>query len=350
MGSYFGGTRNPMAISWPKTIKHDDVVRTQFHHVIDIAPTLYNILGIPHPTEVHGYKQQKMDGISLAYTFSDASAKGQKEEQFFDNNASRAIYKDGWMASTFGPLIPWNTPASVPRIKNWDMDNDVWELYKLDEDFSQAHNLAEENPEKLDQLKKDFLALAEDNKDFPIGAGNWLRNHPEDIRKTGYTEWNFTQTTQRMPEFNAPGIGRQNNTVTIDLEMGNNANGVLYCVGGAGGGVTIYMENGKLKYEYNMLLIENYTAQSAKVIPAGKHKITIITKVKGPAQPGTVSIQVDGNEVATCELKRTVPLAFTATETFDVGMDLGSPVSYHYYEKRPFAFTGKINSLNVKLN
>ncbi|MFB9053109.1 arylsulfatase [Formosa undariae] len=350
MGSYFGGTRNPMAISWPKGIKHDGAIRTQFHHVIDIAPTLYTILGIPHPEEVHGYKQQKMDGISLAYTFNDATANGQKEEQFFDNNASRAIYKDGWMASTFGPLIPWNTPASVSRIKNWDMDNDVWELYKLDDDFSQAHDLAKENPEKLEALKKDFLALAEDNKDFPIGAGNWLRTHPKDIRKPPYKEWNFSQTTQRMPEFNAPGIGRENNTVTVDLEIGNKANGVLYCVGGAGGGITLYMENGILKYEYNMLLIENYSGQSAQPLAKGKHKLVINTQVKGPAQAGTVNISVDGNEVMNVSLNRTVPLAFTATETFDVGVDLGSPVSYDYYKKRPFKFDGIIENVHVKLN
>ncbi|PZX48537.1 arylsulfatase [Algoriphagus chordae] len=349
MGSYFGGTRNPMAISWPKKIKPDGEIRTQFHHVIDIAPTLYDLLDITHPKVVHGYDQMQMDGQSLAYTFDQASAPSEKEVQFFDNNASRAIYKDGWMASTFGPFIPWNTPASVKRVNNWDMDNDVWELYKLDEDFSQAHNLAKDNPEKLEQLKKDFLALAEDNKDFPIGAGLWLRNHPADIRKTSYREWNFKQDTRRMPEFTAPGIGRESNEVTVDMEVGSGANGVIYAVGGAGGGVTLFMENGYLVYEYNMLLIENYSVKGKTAIPAGKHKLGITTTVKGPGQPGTVQITLDGHDYASVDLVRTVPLAFTATETFDVGVDLGSPVSLAYFNKRPFEFVGKINSVNVKL-
>mgnify|MGYP003543179714 FL=1 len=229
------------------------------------------------------------------------------------------------------------------------MDNDVWELYNLNDDFSQGNDLAKENPAKLEQMKKDFMAMAKDNKDFPIGAGLWLRIHPEDVRKPPYTEWTFTQSTQRMPEFDAPGLGKQSNLVTIDMEVGNKANGVLYAVGGAGGGLTLYMENGILKYEYNMELIENYTTQSQSPISAGKHKLTIKTEIEGPAKPGVVTLSVDGKEVASCKLVRTVPAAFTATETFDVGKDLGSPVSYHYYDKKPFTFTGTINSVHVKM-
>ncbi|MCX7547750.1 arylsulfatase [Xanthomarina sp. F1114] len=350
LGSYFGGTRNPMAISWPKGIKHDDKIRSQFHHVIDIAPTIYEILGITPPKVVYGFEQQKMDGISLAYTFNNATEKTHKNEQFFDNNASRAIYKEGWMASTFGPFIPWNTPASVPRINAWDSDNDQWELYNLNEDFSQANDLAQEYPEKLEQLKKEFLVLAEDNKDFPIGAGLWLRIYPEDVHKPSYSEWTFKQNTRRMPEFSAPGIGRQSNTIVIDMEVPEKANGVLYAVGGSGGGISFYMEDGYLNYEYNMELIENYKAKSSSPIAAGKHKVTIETKIEGPGKAGTVSISVDGKEVATTNLKRTVAVAFTATETFDVGVDLGSPVSYHYFDKRPFEFNGIINTVHVKLN
>ncbi|WP_169336268.1 arylsulfatase [Echinicola pacifica] len=349
MGSYFGGTRNPMAISWPKKIKPDGAIREQFHHVIDIAPTLYDLLNIPHPEVVHGYDQMPMDGVSLAYTFDQADAPTAKEAQFFDNNASRAIYKDGYMASTFGPFIPWNTPASVARVKSWDSDNDVWELYNLKEDFSQAHNLAKDNPELLEQLKAEFMTMAKDNKDFPIGAGLWLRNHPADIRKTPYKEWNFKQSTDRMPEFTAPGIGRQSNKVTIDLTVGNQASGVLYAVGGAGGGVTLYMDKGQLVYEYNMLIIEKYITKSDKAIPAGEHVLTITTQVKGPGQPGTVEILLDGKPYEKVALNRTVPLAFTATETFDVGKDLGSPVSVDYFDRKPFEFTGEIKSVHIEL-
>lgn len=349
LGSYFGGTRNPLVISWPKRIKPDGKIRGQFHHVIDIAPTLYELLGISPPQVVHGYEQLKLDGISLAYTFDEPDAPTQKEVQFFDNNGSRAIYQDGWMACTFGPFIPWNTPLSVGRIANWDSAADTWELYNLREDFSQANDLASEQPERLEQLKADFLALAEDNHDFPIGAGNWLRLHPEDRITTPYTEWTFSQNTRRLPEFAAPGVGRQSTEVTIEVAVDDRASGVLYAVGGASGGLTVYLDEGHLVYQYNMMIIEQYTARSAAPLPAGEHTIKVATDIEGPGRAGVATLSVDGQQVARAELVRTVPAAFTATESFDVGIDLGSPVSMNYYEKRPFALEGKIEKVTVKL-
>jgi arylsulfatase A-like enzyme len=349
LGAYFGGTRNPMVISWPKRIKPDKRMRSQFHHVVDIAPTIYEVLHIPHPKVVNGYEQLPMDGTSLAYTFDGPTADTRKNTQFFDNNGSRAIYQDGWMACTFGPFIPWDTPGSVKRIANWDSAKDQWELYDLRQDFSQAVDLAAKYPDKLEEMKKSFLALAADNKAFPIGAGNWLRLHPEDRIKTPYTTWHFNQNTRRMPEFAAPGVGRESTHVTIDAEIGEKASGVLYAVGGSGGGLTLYMDQGQLVYEYNMMIIEQYTARSATPLAAGKHTIEVVTDIEGPGQAGTVRLVVDGTEVGTTELKRTVPAAFTATETFDVGMDLGSTVSLGYFDRRPFKFSGKINDVTVSL-
>jgi arylsulfatase A-like enzyme len=349
VAAHFGGTRNPMVVSWPKRVKPDQAIRNQFSHVVDIAPTIYEILGIHAPKVVNGFEQIKIDGTSLAYTFDSASAATQKKVQFFDNNGSRAIYKDGWMACAFGPLIPWNTPASVPRIANWDSATDEWELYRVKDDFSQADNFAAANPQILSNLKRDFLDLAEDNHDFPIGAGNWLRLHPEDRIKTSYTEWMFNRQTQRMPEFSAPGLGRESNKVEIDLEVTDQANGVLYAVGGAGGGLTLYMNQGHLVYLYNMMIIEQYTDRSAKPIPAGKHHIVVDTQIAGPGKHGTVTLLVDGLEVGKVDLKRTVPAAFTASESFDVGVDLGSTVSQDYYERRPFKFDGKIGTVKVSL-
>jgi arylsulfatase len=345
----FGGTRNPMVISWPKRIKPDAAIRSQFAHVVDIAPTVYELLGIPAPKVVNGYAQMKMDGTSLVYTFDSASAANRKRVQFFDNNGSRALYKDGWYASTFGPLIPWNTPASVPRVAKWDSATDVWELYNLNEDFSQANNLAAANPKKLAELKKEFLAIAEDNKDFPIGAGNWLRLHPEDRRATDYTSWTFNANTRRMPEFTAPGIGRQSNKVEIDLEVKAGSSGVLYALGGSGGGVTLYMDKGHLVYFYNMMIIEQYRVTSAQPLAVGRHRIEVVTDIAGPGKAGRVSLSVDGKEVGTVELKRTVPAAFTASESFDVGVDLGSTVALDYFDRRPFQFDGTIASVRVEL-
>ena len=349
MGSYFGGTRNPMVVSWPKAIKTDEKVREQFHHVIDIAPTIYELLEIKPPEKFYGNKQIPIDGTSLAYTFSNGSAKNKKKVQFFDNNGSRAIFKDGWMACTFGPFIPWDAAGSSKRIATWDSASDVWELYRLGEDFSQANDLASKYPEKLKQLKQDFLKLAEENQDFPIGAGNWLRLHPKDRISTPYRKWTFTQNTRRMPEFTAPGVGRISSLVSIDVNVEDNANGVLYAVGGAGGGLTVYLDEGYLVYEYNMLIIDRFIARSEIPLTAGEHKLVIDTSIKGPGQSGTVDLRVDGQSIAKVTLDRTVPLAFTATETFDVGVDLGSPVSLDYAEQRPFAFNGDIEEVVIKL-
>jgi arylsulfatase len=219
----------------------------------------------------------------------------------------------------------------------------------LDEDFSQANDLAASMPEKLAALKQEFMALAEQNQDFPIGAGNWLRLHPEDRIKTSYTEWNFTRATRRMPEFTAPGLGRQSNRVTIEVEVPEHCNGVLYAVGGSSGGVTLYMQDGQLVYLYNMLILEQYEARSTAPIAAGKHRIEVVTQSAGPGKAGTATLFVDGVEVGSAELKRTVPAAFTASESFDVGADLGSTVSLDYAERRPFEFEGKIQSMRVQL-
>lgn len=348
MASYFGGTRNPMVISWPGRIKHDGKLRRQFSHVVDIAPTIYELLDIKPPKLVNGYEQLPIDGTSIAYTFDNPDAETMKETQFFDNNGSRSIYHDGWFASTAGPFIPWDTPGSAKRLADWDSAKDAWELYDLGSDFSQARDVAAKNPEKLEAMKRLFLEVAEENKDFPIGAGNWLRTHPEDRVKTAYDKWTFSQTTRRMPEFAAPGVGRQSSDVRISVELGDNANGVLYAVGGAAGGLSVYMQDGHLVYEYNMMIIENYQTRTDK-IPAGKHEIEIRTSIAKPAGPAEVVILVDGKEAARTTVKRTVPAAFTATESFDVGADLGSPVSQSYFDKRPFEFDGKIDGVKVEL-
>lgn len=350
VAAHFGGTRNPMVVSWPKKIKPDPTAREQFLHVNDIAPTIYDILGIKVPKVVNGFEQDPIDGTSFTYTFDNAKAENRKHTQFFDNNGSRGVYHDGWFASTFGPLHPW--VSAEKGLDKWDSNKDVWQLYDLRNDFSQAHDLADKHPEKLAEMKQLFLKEAKENKDFPIGAGIWLRLHPEDIAKTGYTSWKFTQNTNRMPEFTAPGLGRQSNTVVIDLETGDQASGVLYALGGAGGGLTLYMDKGKLIYEYNMMIIEQYTATSSEPLTAGRHKIEVTTAIEGnkPGAGGTVTLVVDGKEVGKATLKRSVPLIFTASETFDVGIDLGSPVSLNYDERRPFQFEGKIKQLDVELN
>ena len=216
-------------------------------------------------------------------------------------------------------------------------------------DFSQADDLAAKEPEKLAQMKALFLDEAKANKAFPIGAGNWLRIHPEDRVKTPYTSWTFDATTRRMPEFTAPGLGRESNHVVVEADLVENASGVLYALGGISGGLTLYMDKGDLVYEYNMMEIERYIVRSDTKIMAGKRKIEVDTAIAKPGAPAEVVLSVDGKEVARTIVKRTVPAAFTASESFDVGIDLGSPVSLDYFDRRPFSFDGAIDQVTVQL-
>ncbi|MCU0921257.1 MAG: arylsulfatase, partial [Burkholderiaceae bacterium] len=350
VASHFGGTRNPMVISWPRGIKPDATPRAQFHHVNDIAPTIYEMVGIKPPKVVDGFKQDPMDGVSLAYTFADAKAPNRKTVQYFDNNGSRAIYQDGYVAATFGPLVPWLPGA--PGLAEWDSAKDVWELYDIRSDFSQAVDLAAKDPKRLAALQKTFDAQAKANQVYPLGAGIWLRLHPEDRIKSPYTSWNFDATTTRMPEFTAPGLGRENSTVTIAAEFGDKASGVLYALGGSGGGLALYMDQGQLVYEYNMMIIERYVARTRSAIPAGKHRIEVSTRLQSakPLAAADVVLKVDGQEVARTTVARTVPAAFSPSETFDVGIDLGSTVSLDYFDRRPFRFDGKVDSVKVRLD
>ena len=226
---------------------------------------------------------------------------------------------------------------------------DQWELYDLTKDFSQADNLATKAPQKLAELKALFLSEAKANNALPIGGGLWTRFHPEDVIRTPYTSWRFDAATTRMPEFTAPGIGKRSNVVTIDVEIGPNANGVLYALGGASGGLSLFIDHGYLVYEYNMMIIERYIGRAEKKLSPGKHRIQVDTTIAKPGAPADVVVTVDGTDVMRVAVARTVPGAFTASETLDVGVDLGSPVSRTYEALRPFRFAGTIEQVEVRL-
>ncbi|WP_231931094.1 arylsulfatase [Botrimarina hoheduenensis] len=347
VAAHFGGTRNPLVVSWPNQIRSDKVVRQQFHHVVDIAPTIYELLQIAPPQSVNGHEQMPIDGVSMVYTFSNAEAACQKQEQFFDNNGSRGLYRDGWFASTFGPLTPWINAQK--GLSEWDSARDVWQLYDLRNDFSQATDLASRYPEKLAELQSRFVEVAKDNQVFPLGAGIWLRLHPEDVKRPPYDHWTFSGKTRRMPEFTAPGLGKQSNRVVLDISVEDAASGVLYALGGAGGGLSLSMEKGCLVYHYNMMIIEQYVARCSQPLAAGTHRVEVITRIARLGGAGTVAILVDNKQVAAVDLKRTTPVAFSASETFDVGVDLGSVVSASYEGRRPFEFSGVIDRVEVEL-
>ena len=349
LASHLGGTRNPLAIRWPKKVAPDAAPRDQFLHCNDIVPTIYEILGIEPPLVVNGVPQVPLAGASFARTLTDRSAAGGKKTQYFEIMGSRAIYHDGWMASAFGPRTPW-LPGAPPGIATWTPDNDRWELYNLGEDWSQAHDFADEMPEKLAQMRELFAIEAARNEVLPVGGALWVPvYHPELRIAPPYREWEFSGDLMRMPEFCAPALGNKNNTVTIEADLPANANGVLYALGGVAGGLTCYLDDGYLCYEYNLFILTRTKARSAAKLPAGDTTIVVETSYaeERPAGPLDVTLRVDTEIIAKCQVPVSAPLLFTANDCLDIGVCLGSPVSMDYYERAPFPFEGHIKRIHV---
>ena len=350
LASHLGGTRNPMAIRWPARITPDPTPRSQFHHCNDLVPTIYEVLGITPPRVVNGIPQDPIDGVSFAYTFDQPDAPGRLLTQYFEIMGSRAIYHDGWMASAFGPRPPW-VPGLPPGIADWTPDHDQWELYNLDEDWAQAHDLAADMPDKLAQLKETFAIEAARNSVYPIGGGLWtVVFHPELRISTPYREWNFTGDITRMPEFCAPALGTRANVVTINADVPAGANGVLYALGGAGGGLTAYVDDGFLCFEYNLFILMRTRIRSERPLPAGPVRIQVETTFAEvrPGGPLDITMTVNGEEFGSGRVPVSVPLLFTANDCLDIGVCLGSPVSADYYDRAPFRFSGTIDNVNVR--
>jgi arylsulfatase len=349
MGSYFGGIRQPLAIAWPKGIKANPTARPQFHHVIDITPTIYELLKIQAPKVVNGFEQDPIDGTSMAYALGDPKAPGTRKTQFFDIMASRGVYSDGWFASAPGPREPW--VSGLPKgIKDWSPLTDKWELYNLDEDWSQANDLAAENPKKLEEMKALFLLEATKNKNLPIGGGLWstAMYHPEDAPSTPYTEWTFDGPMKRMPESAAPKLGKMDSLVTMDLDVPEDASGVLYALAGFSGGLTCFMKDGVLYFEFNLFEVQRTKIRSQGKIPTGKVKLEVESKLAGGiGGPMDVVLKVNGAVVGQGRVPTAISLKFTANECFDIGSDTGSPVSLDYFDQAPFAFNGTIGATKI---
>lgn len=356
LASYFGGTRNPMIVRWPAKIKPDATPRSQFLHCIDVVPTIYDAVGIKPPSVVNGISQDPFDGVSFTSTFNDAKAKEVRHAQYFEIMGSRGIYQDGWFACACGPRLPWvpGLPKGFFDEKGqvaWTPDKDKWELYNMNEDWSQANDLADKMPEKLAQMKDVFTMEFAKNKGYPIGGGLFIPVMRPDLRiSTPYTEWTFSGNINRMPEFTAPALGNTENVVTIDAVIPANASGCLYKLGSFAGGLTCYVKDGILSYEYNLFEIQRTRIKAKEKLTAGKAKIEVVTKyaVKKPAGPLDITLKVNGQEVAKGTVPISAPLLFTANDCLDIGIALGSPVSPEYFNQAPFKFNGTISQVQVK--
>jgi len=246
--------------------------------------------------------------------------------------------------------VPW-VPGLPSGIQTWTPDEDVWELYNLEEDWSQANDLASKMPEKLAQMKEIFLIEAAKNKALPIGGGLWVPAlHPEMRVAPPYNEWTFSGDMFRMPEFCAPALGNKPNIVTIDAVIPANANGVLYKLGGNSGGLTCFVEDGILCYEYNLFIIQRTKIRATEKLQTGRVRIEIETTylVPKPGGPLTVTMKAGGKVIAEGKVPISAPLLFTANDCLDIGMSLGSPVSLDYYDKAPFTFNGTIEQVHIR--
>ncbi|MCX7547751.1 arylsulfatase [Xanthomarina sp. F1114] len=351
VGGYFGGTRQPMAVSWPKGIKHDGKPRAQFHHVIDVTPTIYEILNIQEPEVVNGFEQDDMDGVSMVYSLNNPDAKGTHKTQFFDIMASRGIYSDGWMASTMGLRKPW-IGGAPEGAKTWSPMNDTWELYNLDEDWSQANDLAAKYPKKLEEMKMLFISESTKYKNLPIGGGLWATAffHPEDAPASPLTKWTFDVPLTRMPESAAPKLGKMSSLVKMEIkDAPENAEGVLYALAGFAGGVACFVQDGYINYEFNLFEIERTKIRSSEKLPKGKSTVEVesklVDKIGGAMD---VSIKINGKVVGTKRVPRAMSLHFTSNATFDIGTDLDSPVCLEYFDQAPFPFNGKIGKTEIE--
>jgi arylsulfatase len=344
VASNFGGTRNGMVMHWPAGIKSKNEVRSQFHHVIDIAPTIYVAAGLPEPKTVNGIAQRPMEGVSMNYSFDDAAAADTRKTQYFEMIGNRAIYHDGWFAGTIHKA-PWE---GKPRRA---LTEDVWELYNINEDFSQANNLADKNPEKLEELKKKFMEEAVKYNVLPIDDRSIERFDPVIAGRpdlmNGRTKLTLYEGAKGMPENAFINTRNTSHTITAEVDVPANANGVIVCQGGDFGGWTFFLLDGKPAYTYNWVGLEIYTITSSQKVPAGKHTITFDFAYEGGrGAGGTGTINVDGNKTAEGKIGKTNSNTFGIDESADVGTDENTPVNLAYAKKDKF--TGKIKSVTIE--
>ena len=347
VASHFGGTRNGMVMRWPGHIKANGEVRSQFHHVIDVAPTALEAAGIPQPTMVNGVKQRPMDGVSMLYSAADAKGKDRRTTQYFEMFGNRGIYHEGWVACT-RHSIPW-LMAPLPAVKD-----DVWELYNIDKDFSEADNLAAQNPEKLKELQAIFLKEAERNRVLPIDDRRIERFNPAIAGRPDLLNGRKTLTVYPgmvgMMENAFINVKGVHHTVTAEVELADDkTNGVIIAQAGYFGGWVVYMKDGKPHHEYNWFAIERTNIAGDAPLAAGKHTISyeFIPDAAKPGTGGKSILSVDGKKVAEKQIPKTQPYTFSADEGTDVGLDAETNVSPDY-KQNANTFTGKIVKITVE--
>ncbi len=345
IASHFGGTRNGVAISWPSRIKAKGEIRDQFHHVIDIAPTILEVIGIEAPSQFNGIAQKPIEGVSMAYTFDDADAEDRRTTQYFEMLGNQGMYHDGWMISAIRGE-PWvSEPPPV------DLLNMPWELYHVEEDFSQANDLAEEHPEKLEELVKLFFAEAARYQVLPLDGRKTERLNVDNRPSLTQGRTTFTYPNLlRLPEGAAPDLKHKSHEIIADVTIPEDgAEGMLLTQGGRFAGYGLYVKDGKLVYHYNLAGVERYTVTSDKPVPSGDVKLRVVYKSDAdkPFAGADVTLYVDDQQVGSGRVEKSIPNRVTLDETLDTGFDTGTPVSEDF--EVPFKFTGRLKTVTIEL-
>ncbi len=347
IASHYGGVRNATVISWPKGIKAKNELRTQWHHCIDIAPTLLDVVGLAQPASVNGVAQKPVEGVSMAYSFDNAKAPGTRKTQYFEMFCNSAIYHDGWVACTTPPTPPWSPAGSD---KDFITEYN-WELYHVDKDFSEADDLASSMPEKLKELKLQFFAEAARYNVLPFDSSKTVRLDPA-IRPSltkGRKSFTYTQGQIRIPEGASPDIKNKSWSVTANIEVKSDASGMIITQGGLFGGWALYLDKGKPVFHYNYVDVKHFQVKASTAISPGKHIIAMDFTYDGggPGRGGSAVLSVDGKKVAEGRIEKTIPLRITLDESLDVGSDAGTPVNREY--DVPFEFEGTIEKATIDL-
>jgi len=354
VASHFGGIRNGMAISWPRRITDRGGSRTQFHHVIDIVPTILDAVGIPQPDSVNGVAQRPIEGVSMTYTFdaANADAPSRRHTQYFEMFGNRAIYHDGWIASTTPPVPPWQfaQTGNLPDV----VDGYTWELYNLADDPTQFRSVADDHPDRLRMMQDLFLMEATRYQVLPLdnqGIQRLLTPRPGPA--AGRTTFTFEHPISGIPHDAAPSVLNRAYTITAEVDVPEEGgSGMLVTQGGRFGGYGFYLHQGRPTFTWNLFNLQRVQWQGSDALSAGSHTLVFEWTPDADGarfgRGGTGTLTVDGQQVAQQSMPHSVPMTLQWDETFDIGMDTGTPVDDDDYQV-PFDLTGTLNRLTVEL-
>jgi arylsulfatase A-like enzyme len=347
IASHWGGTRNGTIVHWPDGIKSSGEIRSQFSHVIDVAPTVLEAAGIPHPTFVNGVQQEPIHGVSMAYSFDDAGAEERRRTQYFEMFCNRGIYHQGWTAVTQHGT-PWLLGEKMVPLAE-----DVWELYDTTSDWTQSKDLAKEKPEKLEELQRLFLIEAAKYNVLPLDDRRAERFIPELAGRPSLIKGNrqlLFGGMGRLSENSVVNIKNKSHAVRAEIEVPEGgAEGVIIAQGGSIGGWSLYLKEGKPRYCYNLLGMQRFYVDTDEEVPAGTHQVRMQFDYDGPGlgKGGTVTLYLDGDKIGEGAVPGTAPAVFSADDTCDVGRENGALVAEDY--PVPNTFTGEVNWVEIDI-